>query len=164
MQKLWWLLALAVVLSLFGLSPFQTTDVAHLIPVQTMVITAAETVQVDCGERLTGKGEDLAAALQALKAGAEGTVFLGTAQQIVVCGPPEIWLQLLQVAELRPAAQLYQTSTPAVADAVTAFLLQHRSPCTLLDLRAAQLYEEKIEVPCLLQGERGYQIVNGDPV
>lgn len=165
MQKLWLLLALTVALSVFGLSPFQTTDIAQLAPVQTMVISATRTqVRVDCGQKLTGQGPDLAAALADLKAGAEGNVFLGTAQQIVVTGHPSVWAQLLAIPELRPAARLYQADTPPSADAVTAFLLQHKRQTTLLDLRAAQLYGEHITVPCLTQGEGGYHIVGGNPI
>ena len=165
MNKLWLLLALAVTLSVFDLSPFQTTDLSRLSPVQTMVITGeAGALRVDCGEGLSGRGADLAEALADLKAGAEGTVFLGTAQDIVLCADPQVWGQLTQIPELRPAAELYQSAESVAPGDVQGFLQQHQSGVTLLDLRIGLLYEEAVAVPSLRQEEGGYRLVNGKPL
>ena len=87
MRKLWLLFALALVLGVYHAIPFRTSDVASLLPVQTLVIHAAEgQCQVACGGDLTGTGATLAEALEDLQVDAAGHVFLATAQQIVVSG------------------------------------------------------------------------------
>lgn len=165
MRKLWLLLGAALVLAVFQLIPFETTDVAKLQPVQTIVVVQREDgVQVQCGEKLTGQGEDLQAALQDLKRSAEGTVFFGTAQQIVVCGDWPLWVELSEIEELRPAARLYQAQQAPDAQQVTAFLLQHQSEITLLDLRAALVYEQDLSVPCLQQEDGRYWLDGRKPV
>ena len=165
MRKIWLVPIAAVLLSVFGYSPFRTTDVARLEPVQTMVITASVgKVRVDCGEKLVGQGADLESALADLKAGADGTVFLATAQQIVVSGEPVIWEQLTRCEGLRPAARLYQAKKPPGAQQITEFLLRDQTPATLLELRIARLYEHQLTVPVLVQGQGGYRIVSGKPV
>lgn len=164
MKKLWLLLAVAVLLRVFGLSPFQTTNLARLCPVQTMVISESDgRIRVDCGEKLLGSGETLNAALEDLKARAEGEVFLGTVQQILLCRAAQVWGQLTEVSELRPAAELYQADMVIAAVDVTAFLQQHKSGVTLLDFRAAQLYGETVAVPWVIQEEGGYYIDSGKP-
>ena len=165
MRKIWILPIAAVLLSVFGFSPFKTTDVARLAPVQTMVITAsAGVVQVDCGEKLTGQGADLERALADLKSGAEGEVFLATAQQIVVSGDEVLWEQLLRYEGLRPAARLYQAQTPPKAQEVTEFLLRDKNEATLLELRIARLYGRQLGVPMLTREQGGYRIVGGKQI
>ena len=158
MRKLWLLFALALVLGVYHAIPFQTSDVASLLPVQTLVIHAAEgQCQVACGGDLTGTGATLAEALEDLQVDAAGHVFLATAQQIVVSGTGDIWQQLAEMRQLRPAAQLYQAATPP-------FLLQHPSPVTLLELRAAQEYGDSVCVPRLEEKQGRYTIADGTTV
>ena len=165
MGKLWWLPIIAVLLSVFGFSPFTPTDVAQLAPVQTIVISApGGLVRVDCGEKLTGQGQDLMEALEDLKAGVEGEVFLATAQQIVVVGGVDIWSQLVQAEGLRPAARLYQSSEPVRAADITGFLLRDKNTATLLELRIARLYGRPLNVPLVARRQGGYRIVSGKPI
>ena len=165
MRKLWLLFALALVLGVYHAIPFQTSNVASLLPVQTLVIHAAEgQCQVACGGDLTGTGATLAEALEDLQVDAAGHVFLATAQQIVVSGTGDIWQQLAEMRQLRPAAQLYQAATPPDAVEATAFLLQHPSPVTLLELRAAQEYGDSVCVPRLEETQGRYTIADGTTV
>ena len=98
MRKLWLLFALAVVLGVYHAIPFQTSDVASLLPVQTLVIHAIEgQCQVACGGDLTGTGATLADALEDRQVDAAGHVVLATARQIVVSGTGDIWQQLESV-------------------------------------------------------------------
>ena len=165
MQKLWWLLTAAVVLAVFGASPFDPVDIAKLAPVQTMVISrVGGQVRVDCGEELAGQGDDLEQALEDLTAGASDEVFLATAQQIVVVGDDGLWTQLLRQDGLRPAARLYQTASAPKAEDITAYLLRDKTTATLLELRIAREYGRELTVPVLAQTEGGYRLVSGKPI
>ena len=159
MNKLWILLAAALVLAVYQLIPFKATDVSKLQPVQTMVISTQDgTVCVSCDEDLTGYGSTLRQAMKDLENSAPGTVFLGTAEQIVVCGDSNLIRQLTEIKELRPAAQLYLADTVPDAEEVTAFLYSHDTDVTLLDLKAAVVYGQSLTVPCLAEEQGRYEL------
>lgn len=165
MKKLWLLLLLALGLAMYRQIPFQSADIADLLPVETIVIHAADmNYQVSCDVQLAGHGRSLVQALEDLTKSAPGNVFLATAQQIVVCGTDEVWHQLAQLKTLRPNARIYQAEYPPGAESVREFLLAHKSDVTILELRAAEMYGLELCVPRLVQEEGRYQLAEGKPV
>ena len=67
MRKWIFLLALTVALSLFGLLPAKSQDVAALLPCQTLLVSQRDgTVCIAAAEELIGTGRDWDEALQAL--------------------------------------------------------------------------------------------------
>ena len=84
MKQVIWLVVLAAVLSLTGLLPFESSDVASLVPVETLTVDMKENQVILNGGECQGRGETWETALEDLRHGAEGTVFLGTAEQVVL--------------------------------------------------------------------------------
>ena len=84
MKRIVLFVCLAAALRMSGLLPFTGNDVAELVPVEALTVDWKEGQVVLDGGDCQGYGESWEAALQDLHAGAEGTVFLGTAEQVYV--------------------------------------------------------------------------------
>ena len=102
------LLAAASVVSLFML-PRTGTDAAKLLPAQVLVIAQEDgriTVESDNGA--SGSGTTLPDALAAMREGAEGTLFLDTAEHIILLQSTQSLLPAaVRQRQFRPAAKLY---------------------------------------------------------
>jgi len=147
-------------LGLSALLPFERNDVAKLVPVETLVVSVErETIVLDGGECM-GRGETWQKAWQDLLQSANGTVFLGTAEQIVLVGtavnllPQVVWNE-----QLRPAAVICVSPGP-VPDLkkMTAYLGTHNAGVTLQQVRMALLQEEPVELPVLVETEGGLRL------
>lgn len=78
--------ALTVALSLFGLLPSKSQDVAALLPCQTLLVSQRNgTVCIAAEEGLMGTGRDWDAALQALHDTAPGRAVFGDGQHGGIC-------------------------------------------------------------------------------
>lgn len=155
-MKRWSILALiaAAVLMLF---PRHTSDIGELLPVELLYVDRDESgiwVETDTGE--TGRGESLTRALEDLKATAPGTLFLETADYLIVTRQSaELLPQLRKI--LRPATQVcLGVNTDAGA---AAFLSAHKPGILLKDVRSP---EQKL--PVLMGTEERYRLVSeGNP-
>ena len=102
------LLAAASVISLCML-PRTGTDAAKLLPAQVLVIAQEEgqiTVESDNG--VSGSGATLPDALEAMRESAEGTLFLDTAEHIVLLQSAQALLPAAaRQRQFRPAAPVH---------------------------------------------------------
>ena len=134
-----WLLAAASAVCLCML-PRTGTDAAKLLPAQVLVIGAGDgaiTVEADNG--------------------AEGTLFLDTAEHIVLLQSAGALLPAAaQQPQFRPAAKLYLARLPELhaAEAVE-FLQAHPGTLTLALARAALVRGDQIRPAQLLPAEDG---------
>ena len=89
------------------LSPFHRTDVAELIPVEVLVVYEDGPQLVIDGGEVRGRGRTWTEAWQDLRRGAPGTVFLETADDLVLVGTTvQLLPQILGSELLRPAARV----------------------------------------------------------
>lgn len=157
------LLAAASVISLCML-PRTGTDAAKLLPAQVLVIAQEEgqiTVESDNG--VSGSGATLPDALASMRENAEGTIFLDTAEHIVLLQSAQALLPAAaRQRQFRPAAKLYLADMNVLAaeDCVD-FLQAHPGSVTLADTHAALLRGEALSPAILLPGENGGIILAG---
>lgn len=157
------LLATASVVSLCML-PRTGTDAAKLLPAQVLVIAQEDgriTVESDNGA--SGSGTTLPDALAAMREGAEGTLFLDTAEHIILLQSTQSLLPAaVRQRQFRPAAKLYLARMDALdADGCVEFLQAHPGAVTLADAHAALLRGEALDPAILLPGESGGIILAG---
>ena len=158
------LLATASVASLCML-PRTGTDAAKLLPAQVLVIAQEDgriTVESDNGA--SGSGTTLPDALAAMREGAEGTLFLDTAEHIILLQSTQSLLPAaVRQRQFRPAAKLYLARMDALdADGCVEFLQAHPGAVTLADAHAALLRGEALDPAILLPGENGGIILAGE--
>ena len=157
------LLAAASVISLCML-PRTGMDAAKLLPAQVLVIAQEEgqiTVKSDNG--VSGSGATLPDALASMRENAEGTLFLDTAEHIVLLQSAQALLPAAaRQRQFRPAAKLYLADMDVLAaeDCVD-FLQVHPGSVTLADAHAALLRGEALSPAILLPGENGGIILAG---
>lgn len=152
-----WLLAAASAVCLCML-PRTGTDAAKLLSAQVLVIGAGDgaiTVEADNGA--AGSGPTLAAALADMAECAEGTLFLDTAEHIVLLRPSQALLeQTITQPSFRPAAKLYVTRAEALdASALVELLRAHPGKLTLSQAHAALLRGEPLRPAVLKLSEEG---------
>lgn len=160
MKKLraWALLAAAFVL--LGVLPVRGTDAAELLPARVLTIAKEHTdyvLRTDNGSE--GRGESIELAMADLRQTAEGTIYLGTVEHIIVAA--SAWDQLPRLVSgtrLRPAAGLYfAVQTPDAAQ-VQAFLEAHPGALTLGKARALLLMGQPVRPPRLTQREGRFRL------
>jgi len=151
---------LAAALRISGLLPFQTNDVARLKPVEALVVSVRDGQILLNSEENKGAGEDWTSALQDLRQGAEGTLFLGTTEQIVLCGGAKSVLQQIAESEdLRPAAVVvYCPEEELDPKQAAAYLSAHDAGLTLQQIRASILRRELVFLPVLRKTEGGLRL------
>ena len=157
------LLAAASVVSLCML-PRTGADAAKLLPAQVLVITQEDgqiTVESDNGA--SGSGATLPDALEAMRESAEGTLFLDTAEHIVLLQSAQSLLPAAaRQRQFRPAAKLYLARMDTLdAEDCVEFLQAHPGTVTLADARAALLRGETLSPAVLLPGENGGIVLAG---
>ena len=149
-----WLLV-AAALALFGALPIRGTDVAELLPARLLTVTrenAEYVVRSDNGSE--GRGGSIELAMADLKRTAEGTLYLGTVQEVVISA--SAWKELPKLVsgtQLRPAARLYFASETPDAETAQVFLQAHPGTLTLGKARALLLMGESVQPPRLTQSE-----------
>lgn len=161
MKKLVVILAAAAVLGAMGLLPFKSVDAAKLLPVKTVVVTkSGDQYVVDVGEGVRAVGRTLGEALDRLREEVSGTVFLPTAEQVIVTEPAaEAVEAVAEETAFRPAAGIYQTPDPFPdVKALSAYLDAHPSNVTILDARAALAMGEAPVIPVIRGADGGYRI------
>lgn len=114
-------------------SGFVGTDVGKLLPVEVVRLSmemGQVVLETDTGDR--GVGKDLEEALRTLHESAEGTIFLETADNLILQSGSEYLLEELYRI-LRPSCGLYLEEKKTDPQKITKFLAIHRSDVTLRD-------------------------------
>lgn len=122
MKKWLCLLALGIIVSLF---PGKGTDVGELLPVELVSLTVQRekiVVQTDTGD--LGMGETLAEAMENLRAGAPGKVFLETADYLLLSPQTEAWWGQLKTW-FRPGTLVYAAGEEVNPEAAVEYLRSH---------------------------------------
>lgn len=151
------LLAAASVVSLCML-PRTGTDAAKLLPAQVLVIAREDgRIVVKSDNGASGSGATLPDALASMRESAEGTLFLDTAEHIVLLQSAQALLPAAaRQRQFRPAAKLYLAELDALdAGDCVDFLQAHPGSVTLADAHAALLRGEALDPASLLPGENG---------
>lgn len=150
----------AAVLMVSGLLPFRRTDVAELIPVQTLTVGWEENRLVLNGEDCLGYGPDWESALADLEAGAEGTVFLGTVEQILLSERAlEFLPEVIRCQRLRPAAAVCVCrGTLPEPEEATAYLSVHDAGMTIRKIQSAVVQSGSVRLPLLENTEGGLRL------
>ena len=160
MKQVIWLVVLAAVLSLTGLLPFESSDVASLVPVETLTVDMKENQVILNGGECQGRGETWETALEDLRHGAEGTVFLGTAEQVVLSKrAASVLPDVIRSPELRPAAVICVCpDAPPDPEEITPYLSAHDAGTTIQKVQAVMLRGEGIKLPVLVKTEGGLRL------
>ena len=138
--------------------PRTGTDAAKLLPAQILVVAQEEgQVVVNSDNGVSGAGATLSDALDAMRQSADGTLFLDTAEHIVLLQSAQALLPAVAwQPQLRPAAKLYLARVNVLsAEDCVDFLRAHSGKTTLADVRAALLRGEAPGAAVLLPGQNG---------
>lgn len=163
MKKLLFLLAALGVLAYLGLLPFHASDVAQLLPVETVFITrSGACCRVDVGAGVSGVGRTLREALDALREQVSGDLFYQTAEQIVVRQDAADALEEIVTEEaFRPSAALYLTAERSLdAKAVSAYLHTRPTALTLGQTAAKLETGQRPRLPVLQKTDGGYRVLD----
>ncbi len=152
---------LLLALGALGKLPFRAADVAELLPVRTVLIGRDGTeYTVDVGAGVRGVGKTIDDALDALRERVSGTVFFGTAEQVVLTEKAADALPaVLDEPAFRPAAGIYLTPEEDLdPEAAADYLAAHSSNLTLMRLKARLLAGETTPLPILRKAGGGYTV------
>ena len=132
-----WLLYLIIIvaISLLGISPFQRTDIAQLAPVEVVWLSWEKgrlCLQTDTQD--VGYGEDVQSALENMKQTTAGTIFLETADYLIIEQGQEQFLEQVYPV-LRPSCMVCVAERMPKMDTVVKFLRNHEPKTTLRQLR-----------------------------
>lgn len=142
------LLVLFLVVAAFIYFPDASTDLDSLLPVETLCVQRSHGQLVITGESVCGKGKTWDAAMEDLQRTAAGTVFLETAERIIVEEGAATYLSdILQDERLRPAAQIYLLRGD-IGDALTDFATAHESSATIANCQ---------KIPMILEEQGRYR-------
>ena len=143
------LMGLFLVLSALIYAPGAKTDLGSLLPVETLCVTRERGRIVVSGRDVCGEGRDWASAMENLEATASGTVFLETADRLIVAeNAADCLPAICQDERLRPAVQLYWLRGRGGA-ALEDFTTAHESPATLA---------EPEDIPVILEEHGRYRL------
>lgn len=143
------------------LSPFGRTDVAELLPVQTLCLRqeAGQCCLVTDGG-LMGQGGNPEEALYDLRRTAPGKVVFSTTRQLVVEDSGAAYFKpLLNLEALRPGTELYWADGPVDPADAAGWLDRHGVNTTVSRVQAAWLAGERVSLPLLVGGEGRYEII-----
>lgn len=135
-MKKWGIL---LILLAFWLLPGQGKDAAELIPVEVVRVAIQDgRVQIETDTGQAGTGEDWAEAVENLRAGAAGEVFLDTADVLLVGPGAENILPQLE-GDIRPGCGVYQYNGETVTEETAAYLRAHPSETDFLEVLAGKM-------------------------
>ena len=144
-------IAVVAILALLSVTPFQATDISKLAPVE-VVWLAEENGQIllvtDTED--VGRGANVMEVLSDMKSTATGTIFLDTADYLIVEVGAEKFLD--QVADiLRPSCMLCQANQMPDLEEAADFFSVHKWDVTL-----RQWQNERIALPMFIEEERRF--------
>ena len=145
-------LVLLVGATLLHIFPFQGTDVAKLLPVQAVWLAWEKgevCLKTDTGN--SGQGNTVQAALEDMKKTASGTIFLDTADYLIVKkGSEALLVQIYDI--LRPSCMVCAATELPDLEEVTAYLDVHEPSVTL-----RQCENGDSRLPILIEAEGGFK-------
>lgn len=146
-----WVLYVAV-LTLLGASTSRDTDIGKLAPVEAVWLTENNgQIYLECDTGDAGRGETLQDALKDMKAAALGTIFLETADYLIVEQGREALLE--QAYDLlRPSCKICVAQSKPDLQNVAMFLNAHEPTVTL---RQYQVEQKKL--PTLREEEGRFE-------
>lgn len=146
-----WLVYLAVLVLCVTFSN-RGTDIGELAPVEVVWLTEKDGqvhMETDTGDM--GKGKDVQGALHDMKAAARGTIFLETADYLIVeQGRDDLLTQVYDV--LRPSCKVCVARTMPDMEQIAPFLTAHEPQATL-----RQYQVEKRVLPILREQEGRFE-------
>lgn len=139
-MRRWWIyIILYVFVGAFGWSPFVGTDIAKLVPVEVVWLERTDgrvCIETDCGD--IGIGKTLSEALGDLHQTAAGTVFLDTAEYVIVKrGSQELLLQISEV--LRPSCSVCVADSMPDLVKAAGYLGVHEPTAKMKDVNRSEL-------------------------
>ena len=164
MKRFVLVLVLAAALRISGVLPFHGSDVAELVPLETLTVDWNGRTVILNGGLCSGYGEDWDASLEDLRRGAEGIAFLGTVEQIVLTkNAAHLLPDVIRSEALRPAAVVCVAAgnLPEPEDAAK-YLSSHDAGVTIQKVQAAMLRGEGIALPVLKQTEGGLRLIGSE--
>lgn len=160
MKQIIWLTLLVAALSLTGLLPFESNDVASLVPVEALTVDMNEGRVALKGKDCQGYGADWQSALEDMRQSGTGTVFLGTAEQVVLSQRAASLLpDIIRSEALRPAAVICVCpGEPPKPEEAAEYLSAHDAGMTIQKVQAVMLRGEGVKLPMLVQTEGGLRL------
>lgn len=135
-----WIIYIAVLAGagFFGASAFHGTDIAELAPVEVVWLSDnGGQVYLHTDSDNIGWGENVTAALADMKAAAPGSIFLETADYLIVeVGAEELLAQVYDI--LRPSCKICVAQGMPDLKAAAAFLDAHEPAVTLRQRQAGR--------------------------
>lgn len=164
MKQIVWFVLLAAALSMTGLLPFESNDVASLMPVEALTVDLRDDRVTLRGKDCQGHGSDWQSALEDLRKSGTGTVFLGTAEQVVVAQRADSLLpDIIRSEALRPAAVICVCpGEPPKPEEAAEYLSAHDAGVTIQKVQAAMLRGEGVKLPVLLKTEGGLRLYESE--
>ena len=148
-----WILYGATVMAviLLSASPFRGTDISKLAPVEVVWLAEEDgQVLLMTDTEDVGKGTDVREALSDMKAAAKGTIFLDTADYLIVeTGTEEFLNQITDV--LRPSCMVCRAKQVPDLKEAAEFFSAHEPGITL-----RQWQNDQMELPLLKEEERSF--------
>lgn len=132
-----WLLPMAALaaVAIFSRLPHPARDIADLKPVRAVYIhMEGRTLHIETDTGDSGAGGDLSEAHEALRAEADGEIFLDTAEFLIL--DPKVPVTEVFYSLLRPDCRVTFTDMPPDLEKAAAYLSQHLPKLTLARLRA----------------------------
>lgn len=139
-MRRWWIyIILYALVGVFGLSPFSGTDIAKLSPVEAVWLEERDGyVRIETDSKEVGVGKTLSEALDNMKLTASGTVFLDTADYVIVKrGSEDLLLQVTDI--LRPSCSVCIADAMPDMEKAAEYLGVHEPTVKLKDISAAEL-------------------------
>ncbi|MBE6944122.1 MAG: hypothetical protein E7453_07705 [Ruminococcaceae bacterium] len=135
MKKVLLLAAVIIIAWMVRLLPFSGTDIGKLHPVEAVLITNRDgVVYVETDTGIFGSGENMALALSNLILSASGSVFLETANYVLIDWRyPELLQEIGNY--FRPACQLYYYTGVGKLNNIGKYLETHPSTASILTHR-----------------------------
>lgn len=158
MKYIWMGILAAASAVCFCTLPRTGMDAAKLLPAQVLVIRQADgVVMVSSDLEVSGVGQTLEQAMEAMEENAPGTLFLDTAEHVVLCSDDARLLhETIWEDRLRPAAKLYLASDEVdTAAELVEYLQAHSGRVTQADARAALLRGQTLQLPHLEMAQNG---------
>lgn len=160
MKRIALFVLLAAALRLSGWLPFESRDVARLVPIQALVVSLdGETLVLDGGEA-QGRGQTWTEALTDLNQSAGGDMFLGTAEHLILADSTAALLpEIVRSGVLRPAAMVcLAPGAPPDPSEAADYLSARDHDWTVRRVQTALLRGEAVRLPVLAETEGGMRL------
>ena len=144
-------IVVAAIVALLSVTPFKATDISKLAPVEVVWLAeeAGQILLVTDTEDV-GRGADVMEALSNMRATSTGTIFLDTADYLIVETGAEKFLDQV-AAVLRPSCMLCQANQMPNLKETAEFFSVHKWDVTL-----RQWQNERTELPLFIEEERRF--------